>query len=148
MERVGSEGGGVGEIEYVEVCVISRSRQFVLCGVGLVDGHTQFDSRCGSSDGYHKDAGVLRPDGAPEFSSGHARQVDSVVGDGDDSRTGCQCVQVAFSVHGDYGRVGLAVEVGDEEMVVGLDEIVGGDAVHYFPVAEGDEVELLADSHL
>ena len=33
-------------------------------------------------------------------------------------------------------------------MVVGLDEVVGGDAVHHFPVAEGDEVELLAYSHL
>ena len=45
VEGVGGEGGGVGEIEHVEVGVISRSRQFVLGGVGLVDGHTQFDSR-------------------------------------------------------------------------------------------------------
>ena len=130
----------VKEIEYIEVCIVSRTCKFVFLFVGFVDSHTEFNTCSGIAYGYYKHAGVLRPDGRPVLAACHTCHTYGIIGYGNNGRAVGYGVKSTVCINGYYRVVCLAVQVGYGIGVVRLNEIVGCDRVDNLPVAQSKDI--------
>ena len=126
------------EINDIVLRIQGIPRQLAVGGVALIRVQSDASGNAAilRTNRYHKNAGVLRPNGSEEGASISHIDIDRVIGDKDDGRSLALCGEQPSVGHFHHTGICLAVHIQNGIVIIGLDEIVIHRIIYCFPVAQ------------